>query len=159
MRGMSLLELLVYLSGSMLLLSLSLYAIFILNTTSKFSMSSAERWVQLSIAMQRIIDDIHQTSATDWQVKSVHGAIFTLARSDCCWMIDKKRLVRITGKYDKSSREWSSRAVSVILDNVESLSLRYTYLANRLAGVNIRLVTDKNCALRAFVACKVDSVL
>ncbi len=154
MKGISLIELLVYLSVSTILLNLALLASLTVQKTCRMQIAHAEQWVQLGIALERIIDDVHQTKPSDWVIKENNRMVFLLANTHCGWALDKKRLVRVTGFYDKGAHEWSSRAMSVILDAVESFSLEYIYVQRKLVGVKIAIALTKNCSCQSCVACK-----
>jgi hypothetical protein len=153
MKGISLIELLVYVSCSAILMSLTLYTAFSLRQVSVASIRSAQNWVQLGCALQRMVDDIRTAKATDWKARHAQSAVFSLLKKDCGWMKDKKRLIRVTGTYGRSAGVWNSRAVSVIIDAIEDLLFQYKYSANRLVGVKIKLMIDKNCFLETFVSC------
>lgn len=153
MKGISLIELLVYVSCSAILMSLTLYAAFSLRQVSAASIRSAQNWVNLGCALQRMADDIRTTKAADWKGRHTRVAVFSRLKKDCGWMKDKKRLIRVTGTYDGRVGDWSNRSVSVIIDAIEDLSFQYRYSADRLIGVKVKLSIDKNCFLETFVSC------
>ncbi len=150
MKGMSLVEVLIYLVCWSLLMSLSGYAVVTMYQVAKKSSTAIEHMMQLAIALHRITDDLHHASS--WKKRGQDAAIFVLKEQDCGWLIDKKRLLRVTGCYHRGRRTWSHRAISVVLDSLESLSFNYAFKQGRLVGVKVRLCQE-NCSMEAFVAC------
>lgn len=151
-KGTSLLEVVVYLACCVLISTLAGHMILSVHKTIHDRRVAMDAALSGSLALNRMLEDLKKASVHHerWKLREKDAVIFSLNHQDCGWFVSKGRLIRVTGIYNKHTTTWSERAVSVILDSVESLSFAYRHnTPTILAGVKISL------ALKSFSSTKI----
>lgn len=148
-RGTSLLELLIYLCCTMLIGTLAGHLAFCYAQESRERTSRIDGWLQLALALDRLHEDLKRAPKDPslWKKRTSHALIFMLGKNDCGWFLERGRVVRVTGVYNKTTQRWSDRATSVILDLAASLTFRCKHgFDGELSGVKATMT--KKCGKR-----------
>ncbi len=124
-RGSSLIEVLVYLACSVLLCSLVGQLMLGLRQAAYERSQALDEWVELAIALNQLLDDLKYApkDLSLWKRAARNEVIFPLRHTDCGWCIDRKRLVRVTGKHFFNG--WSGRATSVVMESAQKLNFKF----------------------------------
>lgn len=159
-KGMTLLEILIYLSCWALLITLAGYAALKVHESIRISSTITDRWLQLALAMHQLKRDIKTYTKNPLRRTDKNYLICGHHEGDIGWTVDKGRLIRITGKYHPGSCMWSKRAISVVLEAAEELLFFYYYKKARLIGIRCILSGKgirRPLSLEAFVACQIEA--
>lgn len=159
--GIGLLEGIIYLSCSMLFITLAGRLVLEVQKNVRLQMAMNERMVELAIALDRLSRIIGAAPAEKrlWKVTEDTCVVFRCPEGDRAIALENGRVLLISGSYNALNRTWEKRAPSVLLEKA-TLSLAYHYKAGTMQGVTIRLsalstLSDhKPQTLELFVATK-----
>ena len=128
-QGTTLFEVVVYIACCLVICSLAGHLSLTLRKTAQERIQIADTWVSLSLALNRLVDDLKRAPCNPlyWKKRMKTEIIFSLNGNDYGWLLNKGRLIRITGMYNTDLEKWSKRATSVILNSVEMLSFRFSH--------------------------------
>lgn len=158
LAGIGLLEGIIYLSCSMLFITLAGRLVLEVQSSVRLQTAMNERMVELAVALDRICKLIGAAPAEKalWKVTDESSAVYRFPEGDRAIAMENGRVISISGSYDRNNRVWRKRSSSVLLERA-TLSLTYHYTAGTMQGVTILLhavAGKKGLSLKTFVATK-----
>lgn len=128
-RGFSLIELLVYLSSSLLLYAATLQLMHLFQATLQQKTRGVDISLDIAIALEALNTDIASLAyiPAQWKETALSNLIFNNGHVDIGWIVDTQRLIRITGDYCQATKKWKRKAVTVFLRHIHLFECIYFY--------------------------------
>lgn len=139
-KGIGLFESLIYLSCSLLFVTFAGKLVLEVQKSVRGAAAYAERLVELAIALDTVCSCLQQAPRENahWKITDLSCVVYKTDAGDRGILIDKGRLVMVSGSYDPQSGIWRGRAQSVLLERA-ILALTYHRKAGVLLGVTVKL--------------------
>ena len=120
-KGLTLIELLIYLAISVLLITVLCSLMVSLYTSAQQRSHANDTALTLSVALMTIARDIKNRPHALIKECSSHHCIITKNDKDLGWVYKKGKLMRYTGHYNLLTKKWASVASSQLsrLDEVD----------------------------------------
>ncbi len=138
-RGVTLIEVLLYLMLSSMMLVGTMSIVMHLNSFITEHMRRQDELIQLACGLACLKHDIHEFSSL--KEYRTHRLIGTLKGRDCLWWVKKKRLIRSYGTYDQQKKMFYPYSHSLIAAPVSSFSCSYSVHDGRVVGVTCTLIS------------------
>ncbi len=156
-NGLSILEFLIYLTCSILLFSLAGYATVRVREAQQKRAQLLERWIQLALAMDKVIDDLSQapSSLTSWKKMAQDEFIFVVGQCERKVTLRNKRLIRCDGHCNQTKK-----GMSIVLDGVSQVIFDYYVQGNALLGIRCVITLDdsQDLSLESYAVCEASDV-
>lgn len=123
MRGFSLIESLVYLSLSMVLITLFVTVLSSFYNNSKLHNQRTSRYLDMVIGFDHLLDDLKNASSNklSWKKISDDELIFCSSDFDSGWLIKSNRLIKYCGNFDSKKKNWSKKSMSLVMQQVHKI--------------------------------------
>ena len=140
-RGLTLIELLIYLAISALLVTLLCSLMTSLYTSAQQRANANDIALTLSVALMTIARDIKCHPSTKIKECGLHYCIITSDGKDLGWVYKKGKLMRYTGYYNVLTKKWAHVASSQLARPVHEVTFTYHWQDALLKGISCRLST------------------
>lgn len=140
-RGSVILQLLFYMSIVTLITTISLTLATSFYKSLKDGDHQIENLYDACVILRYIIKDLKQASIDkdSWKKIEPNYFIAQVNGSDVGWKINKNKLYRITGQYNKSLNRWSKRAASLVSCNCKEFQLKFVKSEKKYSAVHFSL--------------------
>ncbi len=136
-KGLTLIELMVYIVLSMMLTTLLCLLGLSVYRTAQQRAQANDDVLMLSIALHRIARDLKQGFAI--KEASKHRCIVTVNKKDLGWVYKKGKLMRYTGHYNMLTQKWSHVGSSQLATSVDDIKFTYDWHDTLLKGISCQL--------------------
>ena len=140
-RGLTLIELLIYLAISVLLVTLLCSLMISLFTSAQQRAKANDTALTLSVALMTIARDIKSHSSARIKECGLHYCIITRDGKDLGWIYKKGKLMRYTGHYNVLTKKWAQVGSSQLARPVHEVLFTYHWQGALLKGISCRLST------------------
>lgn len=144
-RGFTIIESLIYISCSMIIISLFAILTMRLSQQVRYHINRAHNFLEIILGFDRLISDLQQSSCNQekWKRKEKHEIVFNYKNKDCAWLIEKNRLIRCQGYLNKTQSRWNKKVKSVVIEQAEQILFKLIKAKSEIIGV-VALLTIKD---------------
>jgi len=144
--GSSLISIMVYLTLSVLVLALLMRSVTNIYPNLIGAGQQTTSYLELCAALDRLVQDLYAAPVekSDWHTLTNTELTWKVGDKTICWQLDKNRLVRIEGSYNKNNKRWSRKTKSVAGDSITHCSFHIHQSSSRLTGISISLGRSLN---------------
>ena len=144
--GSSLISVMVYLTLSVLVLALLMRAVTNIYPNLIGKGRYATSYLELCAAFDRMVQDLYAAPAekSDWHALTNTELSWKVGDKTICWQLDKNRLIRIEGSYNKNNKRWGRKTKSIAGNSITHSSFQLHQSSSRLTGISISLGRSLN---------------
>lgn len=126
-RGFTLIEMMVYMAGSLVLIAVFLGFMYRMYASLRIVSIHTQNYVHDALAFNRLLEDMMRAPAACASYKKIaeHEIIFVGADGDCGWRLKKGKLVRLRGSYTAATDMWREKVTSVVAHKIKDLSFTF----------------------------------
>ncbi|MFI5332933.1 MAG: hypothetical protein ACHQVS_02405 [Candidatus Babeliales bacterium] len=161
--GFSIIEFLLYIGIVTLIIGCTTTALMYTYSSVVRAHHSLHEMSMLSTACDVFAHDVYEASdARDtWYQPDVHTILFRCGTTDMCWLVKEKKLMRVTGTYDRNSQRWTQRTISVMSTGVTAWActlIPSLHASDTICAVTCEIAGDDSSVTR-YVALRVGRVV